>query len=82
MSKKGERTKPTVMDHISQIAILGGAIGMMFITSGHWIGFVLSLVTQPFWFYTSWRNRQWGVFTGSVIYTIAFLVGLSRALHK
>ena len=25
-------------------------------------GFVIGLATQPFWFYTSFRHRQWGIF--------------------
>jgi len=41
-------------------------------------GFVLGLATQPFWFYTSFRHRQWGIFIASIFYAIGWAIGVYR----
>lgn len=33
------------------------------------------LAAQPFWFYSSWKASQWGVFGLSAIYTLAWTRG-------
>jgi len=38
-------------------------------------GFLLGLLSQPFWLYTSYINRQWGIFALSGWYTIAWARG-------
>ncbi|MEA3465525.1 MAG: hypothetical protein U9R29_05900 [Thermodesulfobacteriota bacterium] len=37
---------------------------------------VFGLVGQPFWFYSSWKAQQWGVFVLCFFYTWAWIRGL------
>lgn len=37
---------------------------------------VLGLIGQPFWFYSSWKAQQWGIFILSIFYTWAWIRGL------
>lgn len=39
---------------------------------------VFGLVGQPFWFYTSYVNDQWGIFILSIFYTYAWYVGFKN----
>ena len=32
--------------------------------------------SQPFWYYTTWVNEQWGIFILSGFYTYAWLTGI------
>jgi hypothetical protein len=43
-------------------------------------GFVIGLATQPFWFYTSFRHRQWGIFIASIFYAVGWAIGVYREL--
>ena len=37
---------------------------------------IFGMLGQPFWFYTSWKAEQWGIFAVSVIYAAAWMRGL------
>ena len=37
---------------------------------------VFGMLGQPFWFYASWQADQWGIFTVSVLYALAWMKGL------
>ncbi len=37
-----------------------------------WVG----LAAQPFWFYESWKTKQWGIFATAVCITISWTLGL------
>jgi hypothetical protein len=39
---------------------------------------VFGLLSQPFWFYTSWVHDQWGIFFLSVLYTWCWLKGIKN----
>jgi hypothetical protein len=39
-------------------------------------GCLLGLCAQPFWVWTSWRHRQWGVLVLSFWYAYAWAAGL------
>jgi hypothetical protein len=39
---------------------------------------VIALATQPFWFYTSFRHRQWGIFIASIFYAFGWAMGVYR----
>jgi hypothetical protein len=62
----------------AQSAIFVGPVGAMLLGSGSRWGFVIGLATQPFWFYTSFRHRQWGIFIASVFYAIGWAMGVYR----
>jgi hypothetical protein len=50
----------------------------MFLGGGSRWGFVIALATQPFWFYTSFRHRQWGIFIASFFYAFGWAMGVYR----
>ena len=50
----------------------------MLLGGGSRWGFVIGLVTQPFWFYTSFRHRQWGIFIASIFYAFGWAMGVYR----
>lgn len=60
------------------IAIFGVAaiffVGMKTREWRRW-GYACGLCSQPFWFYTTWKHEQWGIFALAVFYTISWLVG-------
>ena len=39
---------------------------------------VLGLLSQPFWFYTTWMHEQWGIFGLSFFYTYAWMIGIKN----
>ena len=39
-------------------------------------GFILGLCSQPFWFWTAYEHRQWGVGVLAVFYTYAWAQGV------
>jgi hypothetical protein len=53
-----------------------GSLGFLMIAKRQRWGFVCVLVTEPFWFYSTWQSRQWGMFFLTVIYTISMLLGI------
>lgn len=41
-------------------------------------GFVVGLISQPFWLTATWRQRQWGMFTVSLFYVPAWITGIAN----
>ena len=39
-------------------------------------GFIVGLISQPFWLRSSFKSRQIGVFCLSIFYTYAWIVGI------
>lgn len=39
---------------------------------------ILGLIGQPFWFYTSYTNEQWGIFILSFFYSYAWYIGIKN----
>ena len=66
------------LDFVYQSAIFMGPVGAMLLGSGSRWGFVIGLATQPFWFYTSFRHRQWGIFIASIFYAVGWAIGVCR----
>jgi hypothetical protein len=66
------------LEFASQSVIFMGPIGAMLLGSGSRWGFVVGLATQPFWFYTSFRHRQWGIFIASIFYASGWAMGVYR----
>lgn len=61
------------------ILILSGAaiwlVGRRNIRVRRW-GYVIGLISQPFWLYSSWKAGQWGIFALSAWYVWAWLNGI------
>lgn len=45
-------------------------------------GFVAGLISQPFWFITTYMNEQWGVFALSFVYTGTWIYGIYEWFYK
>jgi len=39
-------------------------------------GFILGLLGQPFWLWSTWQNEQWGIFAVSAWYTYSWMQGI------
>lgn len=39
-------------------------------------GFIIGLVSQPFWLYETYMSEQWGMFAVSVFYTYSWCQGI------
>lgn len=72
-----------LLDSISQvfIVILGTASIILVAKKNKW-GFVLGLLSQPFYIYTSLVNEQWGIFITSFIYTGSWIFGIYEWFFK
>lgn len=64
-------------DIVSQVAILIFGVGAIVLVAkkNKW-GFVIGLLSQPFWFITSFVHHQWGIFLVSLVYTLSWLYGI------
>lgn len=72
-----------MLDTIAQIgiAILGVSAIILVAKKNKW-GFVLGLLSQPFWILTSIINKQWGVFILSIIYVGSWTFGIYNWFFK
>lgn len=64
---------------IAQIAILILSAAAIFLVGSPetiLLGMGIGLAAQPFWFWETLRNRQWGMFLLSVFYTAAYARGI------
>jgi hypothetical protein len=65
------------LDTISQIAIsILSVTAIALVARKNKWGFVVGLVSQPFWLWTSYVNKQWGVFLVSIIYVFSWAYGI------
>lgn len=65
-----------MLDFISQIIIpISGVSAIFLIARKNKYGFLVGLLGQPFWLYSSFHNKQWGIFVASIIYTLNFSYG-------
>jgi len=69
------------MENIEQLIILfcSGLAIALFASKNRkyrFIGFIIAVCGQPFWWHTSWINGQWGIFILSIWYTINHLRGI------
>ncbi len=70
-------------DAVSQIAIfVFGVLAIVLIARKNKWGFVFGLLTQPFWFITSYIHEQWGVFFVSITYTLSWIYGVHEWFYK
>lgn len=71
------------LDVIAQIGItLFGITAIILVAKKNKWGFVFGLLSQPFWFITSFINKQWGVFFLSIIYFFTWLFGIYEWFFK
>ncbi len=65
---------------IQFIIMITGIISITFVNSGNdlMVGVApwVALIGQPFWLYTSFKNKQQGVFILSIVYTGSWIMGI------
>jgi len=68
-----------MLENISQIAIfIMGVFSIFLISNKNKWGFVVGLLSEPFWFYTSIHNKQWGLFAITVVYLFVWSWGIYK----
>jgi hypothetical protein len=77
-AKASFHAKGAWLEFASQFAIFMGPVGAMLLGSGNRWGFAIGLTIQPFWFYTSFRHRQWGIFIATIFYAFGWAIGVYR----
>lgn len=71
------------LDTIAQIGVtIFGVSAIILVAKKNRWGFVLGLVSQPFWIVTSYLNRQWGVLLLSTIYIGSWAYGIYEWFFK
>lgn len=41
-------------------------------------GPILGIISQPLWFYESYKAKQWGIFILTIGYTISWIIGIYK----
>ncbi len=72
-----------MLDNISQIGLsIFGVLAIVLVAKRNKWGFVFGMISQPFWFITSFLNEQWGVFFVSIVYTGSWAFGIYEWFFK
>ena len=75
-----------MIDAIVQIAIVlfGGSAIWLVGRKEKWSkwGYIMGLCSQPFWFYTTLKNKQIGAFILSIWYTYCWIQGVHNYWRK
>lgn len=72
-----------MLDTIAQIGIaVFGLTAIILVAKKNKWGFVLGLLSQPFFLLTSYLNKQWGVFFLSLVYTGTWIYGIYEWFFK
>lgn len=70
-------------DIIAQIGVaIFGISAIILVSKKNKWGFVLGLLSQPFWYITSFMNKQWGIFFLSIVYTGSWILGIYEWFFK
>lgn len=70
-----------MIDYLIQIPIIIFSCGANYLFSSktkYKYGFVVSLMGQPFWIYTTYYHSQWGMFIVSLWFTIQHVRGIKN----
>jgi hypothetical protein len=75
-----------MLENILQLLLFAGSAGAIYLLSSpdtRKIGWWVNLAVEPIWFYTSFKNGQWGIFALAFFYTYCIIRGLKNeyALH-
>lgn len=73
---------PNFWDQISQwMVILSLLFPLMVARKNKW-AFVVGLLIQPFWFFTSYLHGQWGIFILTFFYSCTYVYGIYQWFFK
>ena len=72
-----------MLDTIAQagLAVFGITAIILVAKKNKW-GFVFGLLSQPFFFITSYINAQWGLFLLNIAYTLSWIYGIYNWFFK
>ncbi len=71
------------IDLVAQIGItIFGVSAIILVARKNKWGFVLGLISQPFWIITSLINKQWGVLLLSIVYVGSWGYGIYEWFYK
>jgi nicotinamide riboside transporter PnuC len=71
------------LDVVAQIGItIFGVSAIILVARKNKWGFVLGLISCPFWFITSYINKQPGVFLLNIVYAGTWIYGTYKWFHK
>ena len=72
-----------MLDKICNIAILAMTpLAVLLISKKIKWGFVVGLISQPFWIITTYINKQWGVLIVSILYLFIWANGIYEWFYK
>lgn len=72
-----------LLDLAAQAAIACfGVLAVFLVAKKNKRGFVFGLLSQPFWFITSFVHAQWGVFFVSIVYAFVWCLGIYEWFFK
>lgn len=70
-------------DFIAQIGVtVFGVTAIILVSRNNRWGFVIGLISQPFWLLTSLLNKQWGVFILTLFYVFSWSYGIYQKFFK
>ena len=60
------------------LAIFGISAIFLLGTKGKWrrYGYIAGMLSQPFWFYTMIKTKQWGIFILCIFYFLSWCLGI------
>lgn len=66
------------------IAILGTVTIWVLAQKKPWAkwGFVVGLIAEPFWLYTAWTTKQWGIVAMVFVYAICYIIGIRNYFYR
>lgn len=73
----------STLDDVSQVGIFIFGVAALFLVArkNKW-GFVLGLAAQPFWYYTAYYHKQWGLMALNIVYTGTWAYGIYEWFYK
>ena len=70
-------------DVVAQVGVsVFGVIAILLVSNKNKWGFVFGLLSQPFWFVTTFLHKQWGVFALTIVYTATWGYGFYQWFFK
>lgn len=72
-----------MLDNIAQAGIFAfGVTSVLLISYKNRWGFVVGLLSQPFWFTSAILNKQWGIVAINCVYLVVWSLGVYNWFFK
>ncbi|MBW2966561.1 nicotinamide mononucleotide transporter family protein [Candidatus Woesearchaeota archaeon] len=72
-----------MLDTIAQFGMLiFGVSAILLVAHKNKWGFIVGLLSQPFFFITSYIHKQWGLFILAIAYTASWIYGIYMWFYK